>query len=110
MRLTQQLSSIRQLLRELEQPQSVLHEALTRYHTGNYKLWVSTTVLRWGKWWLKQRYPQTTTGLLLQFLKVQSSAYSHPIFINDFSTEQSVRKVPLKFAEAPLIERKIRLS
>lgn len=86
--LTQQLSLIRQLLRELGQPQSVLHEALARYHMGNYKLWISTAALRWGKCWLKQRYPQTTTGLLLQFLKGRSWAYSHTIFINDLRTER----------------------
>lgn len=69
MQLTQQLSLIRQLLRS---SQSVLHEALARYHMGNYKLWISTAVLRLGRCWLKQKYSQTTTGLLLQFLKGQS--------------------------------------
>jgi len=47
MQPTQQLSLRRQRLKELGWPQSVLHGALARYHMGNnYKLWMSTAVLR----------------------------------------------------------------
>lgn len=73
MQLTQRRCLLSQLLRELGQPLSALHKgARGRYHMGNDQLRISTAVLRRGKSWLKQKYPQTSTELVLQLLKGQS--------------------------------------